>query len=201
MAPETLKKKPTYDTKLDVFSLGCTIIHLVTEKCPGPSDEFVESGQFKGTETYIKVSEANRRIKFLKLMDHIPVLKQLAYQCLEDAPTNRPTASYISDELEKYIHGLESEAPELAKQHNKDKFSLLQLIQHQGSQLERKAKLIKDINKDKSMLKDTIVKNEEYISSLESQCQDFKSKLEDSEFTVLSLNQSKHSMQKDLTIV
>ena len=196
MAPETLKKKPTYDTKMDVFSLGCTVIHLVTEKFPAPSDQFVESENVEGS--FQKVTEAGRRAEFLKLMDNVPLLKHLTYQCLEDAPTNRPTAGDICSELAKYIHRLESEAPELAKQHNKDKLSLLQSLQHQDSQLKRKAKLIEDVNKDKSMLKDAIAKNEEYISSLESQCQDYKSKLEESKFTILSLNQSKESLQKEL---
>ena len=197
MAPETLKKKPTYDTKLDVFSLGCTIVHLVTEKFPAPSDQFVESENFEGS--FQKVTEADRRVEYLKLMDHVSVLKQLANHCLEDAATNRPTAGYICDELEKYIHKLESEAPELAKQHNKDKLSLLQLLQHQGSQLERKIKLTEDVNKDKSMLTESIAKKEEYISLLESQHKDCKSKLKESEFTILSLNQSKESLQKELT--
>ena len=30
-APETLKHKPMYNSKLDIFSFGCTIIHLITE--------------------------------------------------------------------------------------------------------------------------------------------------------------------------
>ena len=144
MAPEALRHKPKYDTKLDVFSIGCTIIHIVTEKFPVPTDQFVESQSMKwGFE---KVSEANRRIEYLNLMKDAPVLHYIAHQCLEDAPANRPIASYICDELKKYIHQLESEAPELARQHNKDKFALLQLLQSQEKQLERKAKLLEDIN-------------------------------------------------------
>ena len=60
MAPETLKKKPTYDTKLDVFSIGCTFIHLVTEKFPAPTDQFVESQGLEGS--FHKVTEADRRV-------------------------------------------------------------------------------------------------------------------------------------------
>ena len=133
MAPEALKKKPTYDTKLDVFSIGCTIIHLVTEQYPVPTDQFVES---KGS--FQKVNETNRRIEYLSLMKDVPVLQKLALHCLEDAPTNRPVASYICEELEKYIQRLESEVPVLAKQHKQDKFSLLQLLQFQESQLKKK---------------------------------------------------------------
>ena len=92
MAPETLwPKKLKYDTKLDVFSLGCTIIHLVTEKFPAPADMFVESQKLDGS--YERVTEANRRIEYLTLMKDTPVLQHIAYQSLEDAPTRRPTAS------------------------------------------------------------------------------------------------------------
>ena len=197
MAPETLHHKPKYDTKLDVFSLGCTIIHLVTEKFPMPTDQFVESQSLEGT--FQKVTEVNRRIEYLNLMKDTPVLRHIVYQCLEDTAANRPNASYICDELKKYIHQLESDTPELAKQHNKDKFALLQLLQSQEKLLESKAKLIEDIEKDKSTLNDCIVKNEEYISSLELQCEACKIKLEESELTVLNLNQGTESLQQQLT--
>ena len=169
----------------------------MTEKFPAPTDQFVESEKFEGS--FVKVSEADRRVEYLKLMDHVPVLKDFTYQCLKDAPTNRPTAGYICNQLEKYIRRLESEAPELAKQHNKDKVSLLQLLQYQESQLQKNAKLIiEDINKDKSVLNDVIVRKEEYITSLESQYQDYKSKFEATEFTIHDLNQDKESLLKQL---
>ena len=196
-APETLEKIPTFDTKVDVFSLGCTIIHVVIERCPTPTNKFVESQSLDGS--FLKVSEADRRIEYLNLMKDTPVLQNIAYQCLEGAPANRPTASYICDKLKKYFHQLESEATELAKQHNKDKFSLLQLLQSQENQLERKAKFIEDINKDKSALNDSIAKKDKYISSLESQCKGYENKLEESELTILSLNQGSESLQQKLT--
>ena len=96
-------------------------------------------------------------------MKDTPVLQRIAYQCLEDAPAKRPTASDICEELKKYIHDLELEAPELAKQHNKDKFALLRLLQSQEKQLERKGKLIEDINKDKNALRFHCKKRRIYI--------------------------------------
>ena len=197
MAPETLKKKPTYDTKLDVFSTGCTIIHLVTEQFPAPTDQYVESKGFEGS--FHKVSEADRRIEYLNSMKHVPMLQQIARHCLEDAPTNRPTASDICKMLEGYIPKLEAEVPSLAKRHKQDKLSLLRLLQSQEDQLERKRKIIEDTNKDKSMLNDAIMKKEEYISSLESDCQEYKRKIEENEVAILSLNKGKESLQKELT--
>ena len=193
MAPETLTKKPTYDTKLDIFSLGCTMIHLVTETFPSPADQFVQSENL-----YRKVSEAERRIEYLNLMKHTSVLQHIAHQCLEDAPTSRPVASEICKELEKYIHKLESESPTLAKQHNQDKFSLLKLLRSQDSQLESKSKIIEDLNKDKDMLEDIVMKKDDYISSLQSQLEEIKEKFEKVKFDNFSLERERDSLDKKL---
>ena len=113
--------------------------------------------------------------------------------------TDRLHFSDICKMLEEYIQKLESEVPLLAKRHKQDKLSLLQLLQSQEDQLERKRKIIKDTNKDKSMLNDALKKKEEYISSLESECQEYKTKMEEYEVAMLSLNQDKESLQKELT--
>ena len=179
-APETITKIPTYDTKSDVFSIGCTIIHLVTEKCTIPTDQFVIL-----YENYIqKLAElgANRRTEYLTLMNDTPVIQHIAYPCLEDAPANRPTASGICEKLKKYILQLESEAPELAKQQNKDKFSLLTLLQSQEKQLESKAKLIEDLHKDKNTLTDFIAKKEK-----------------ENELTICAMNQDIETLRQQLT--
>jgi len=197
MAPETLRHKPIYDTKADIFSLGCTIIHLVTEKVPVPTDQFIESGNPDGS--FQKVSETDRRRAFLDLMTNISsVLKQIAFNCLEDASTNRLTASEICIELEKYIQQVEIKAPIITKQHKQDKNSLLRMLQSQESQLENKEEIIKDLRRDKGMLDDAILKKEEYISSLESQCQDSKSELEEYKVNLLSLQRERDSLKKEL---
>lgn len=104
MAPETLQHKPTYDSKLDVFSFGCTAIHIVTEEFPKPTDQFEESMESSvdgGSSRFLflKVSEVKRRQYFFDLMLSTPLLRQIAMQCLQDKPIERPTASYICTEL------------------------------------------------------------------------------------------------------
>jgi len=162
MAPETLEHKPTYNIKLDVFSFGCTIIHLITEKYPVPSDPF-ESVKY--TNTFRKVSEVDRRNEYLRLMADISILKEMACRCLEDTSTNRPTASCICKELREYIQQLETESPTLAKRHKQDKASLLWLLQSTESQLELKND---ELEKEKRVYGDAITKRETSISLLES---------------------------------
>ena len=129
MAPETLKKEPTYDTKADVFSLGCTIIYLVTERFPEPTGQFVRDKN--KSDVFVKISELDRRKQFVDLMVCSDFLSDMVHQCLKELPIDRPTASYICAELEKYIQQLQSESPALAEQHKQDKLSLLYMLQAQ----------------------------------------------------------------------
>uniref|UniRef100_A0A1X7UAN3 Protein kinase domain-containing protein n=1 Tax=Amphimedon queenslandica TaxID=400682 RepID=A0A1X7UAN3_AMPQE len=41
MSPEALNHNPVYDHKLDVFSYGCLILHVLTGQLPQPTDQFV----------------------------------------------------------------------------------------------------------------------------------------------------------------
>ena len=148
MAPEVLKHKPTYDSKLDIFSFGCTVLHLITEKFPTPTDQFVQSLDL--LNSFTKVCELDRRKEFVDMMDSkSSLLKHLAIQCLYDEPASRPTASQICEELEKYTTSLESESVHVAKQYKQDKLELVRLLQFQEGQLERKQKLINELNEEK----------------------------------------------------
>ena len=64
MLPEALKDNPVYDHKLDIFSFGCLIIHVLSGKFPQPTSQFVpEPGRKK---SFTKVSEWNRRLKYIQ---------------------------------------------------------------------------------------------------------------------------------------
>ena len=133
MAPETLKTNPTYDTKADIFSLGCVIIYLVTERFPKPTEQFVRVKN--KSNVFVKISELDRRKHFIDLMVCNCVLKEMVYQCLKELPTDRPTASYICAELEKYVEQLQLMSPLLVEQHKQDKLSLLHMLQAKEKQL------------------------------------------------------------------
>ena len=113
MAPETLMSNPVYGTKVDVFSFGCTIIHLVAEKFPKATDQYVV---LEGnSDVFIKASEFQRRKEYFELMGSSTYLRDIAHRCLEDIPTSRPTAVEICGELEGYILQLEIHTPALAE--------------------------------------------------------------------------------------
>ena len=41
MPPEALEAKPVYNEKVDVFTYGCLILHVLTCQFPEPTDKFV----------------------------------------------------------------------------------------------------------------------------------------------------------------
>ena len=85
MPPEALKDNPEYDHKLDVFSYGCLVLHVLTGQFPEPTNQFIPG---KG-EFYRKVPEWDRRLKHIQQIPENELLP-LARQCLNDASSGRP---------------------------------------------------------------------------------------------------------------
>ena len=96
MPPEA--SSPSYDTKLDVFSFGVLILHVITNEWPLPDAEFVESPEKKGV--YHRVSEADRRKKYIDEMGNEHLHKQLVCLCLNNDPDTRPSSQTILSNLE-----------------------------------------------------------------------------------------------------
>ena len=177
-APEAIQHKSKYDSKLDIFSFGYIVIHKITEQYPAAADQF----QLSANYTYLKLSEVERLKVFLDTMLKIPLLRQIAIQCLQMDAITRPTAAYICLQLEMYINQLKKEHPMLSQQYKQDKHSLWLSLQSQEIQLAEKEKMIKGQRNDYG---DLTTKKDEYISSLELQLQDSKNKVQELEVTVL----------------
>ena len=82
MPPEALISPPCYTVSVDVFSLGCVIIHLTTGKWPTPVGEM------------FKASELLRRQQFLAMIDSSHLLLRIVKRCLEVKET-RPTSKDV----------------------------------------------------------------------------------------------------------
>ena len=102
MPPEALKDDPVYDHKLDVFSYGCLIIHVLTGQFPEPTNQFVPGWGW----SYKKVPEWDRRVKHIQQIPKENELLPLAKQCLNDDPTGRPEMIdchvFVEQVLSKY---------------------------------------------------------------------------------------------------
>ena len=162
MPPEALVPKPRYNSTLDIFSFGCITIHTITEKLPIPTDQFEQP---ENGNMFKKRTEAERRQRYLDLMDDYWELQAIAMQCIEDTPTARPNACQVCNKLQEYIEQVEREFPALAEQYKQDKLSLI--CSNEETKKELKSKHENDIKE-----------KEEYISLLESQLHDSRSKMD-----------------------
>ena len=88
MPPEALEDNPEYDHKLDVFSYGCLILHVLTGRFPEPTNQLVPEPGRKNSFT--KVPEWDRRSNYIKIIPKENELLPLAKKCLNHDPTGRP---------------------------------------------------------------------------------------------------------------
>ena len=96
MPPEALSVNPHYGKPVDVFSLGCVMIHMITHIWPVPTDEVYFD---KTAGKKIARGEIERREGYLKLIQDPLQLKELILRCLNDVPEERPSISDISKEF------------------------------------------------------------------------------------------------------
>ena len=94
MPPETLLDEPVYGLPIDVFSIGCVCVHIVSMKWPIPKNQV--------TAARTILSEIERRAPYLAEMARYPALKQLAENCLRDKPEDRPDIGEVIRSL-KYV--------------------------------------------------------------------------------------------------
>ena len=90
MPPEALQSNPQYGPPLDVFSLGCVCIHLVSMKWPTPAGS-KQMDETTGKTMCSQMTEFQQRKEFLVKFNQLPPeLKNLVEQCLKDSPVDRP---------------------------------------------------------------------------------------------------------------
>ncbi len=104
MPPEALVDSPNYTTKLDIFSLGILIMHVILQAWPLPHREATSPDPlYPGSKRLIANSEVERRANHFKKMDATHPLTQMAEWCLSNDPEARPTAREVSDLLEPLV--------------------------------------------------------------------------------------------------
>ena len=115
MPPEALIQNPTYSSKLDDFSFGILVLHVVNHEFPVP----FETAEFRKGEMHIA-----KRSYALDKMGSTHCLRSMVIQCLQDNPEMRPTTSEICSALEG-----------LCKQHDKEFKDVLDLHEVRGKHM------------------------------------------------------------------
>ena len=93
MPPEALLAKPTYTSKIDSYSYGVMMIHVLCGRWPFPADAFRPDPQ--NPDGLVPVSEIDRRADYLQDISPAHPLRGLIRQCLSNFPNRRPEASQI----------------------------------------------------------------------------------------------------------
>ena len=93
MPPEALLAKPTYTSKIDSYSYGVMMIHVLCGRWPFPADAFRPDPQ--NPDGLVPVSEIDRRADYLQDISPAHPLMGLIRQCLSNFPNRRPEASEI----------------------------------------------------------------------------------------------------------
>ena len=93
MPPEALLARPTYTSKIDSYSYGVMMIHVLCGRWPFPADAFRPHPL--NPDRMAPVSEIDRRAEYLQDINHAHPLMRLIRQCLSNFQKRRPEASEI----------------------------------------------------------------------------------------------------------
>jgi serine/threonine protein kinase len=104
MPPEAMVKDPTYNASIDEFAYGIVVIHVLCGNWPTPKHPPVTPDYQQGNTQLKVINEVERRQDYLDDIsdDNIP-LKQLAIECLDNNPKQRPDAGVIVRRLSEMV--------------------------------------------------------------------------------------------------
>ena len=101
MPPEALRQRPSYDAKLDCFSVGVMILHVLCGRWPYPSEP--NRVNPNNRRQLIALSEAERREEYFQQVRGDHPLVELIRGCLDNDPPQRPDAVRILGRLRQVI--------------------------------------------------------------------------------------------------
>ena len=98
MPPEAVLDRPKYTTKVDIFSFGVLIVHVLSGEWPSPSEPFAADPLVPNSA--VPVTEFNRRRESIAKIAVGHPLLELIQQCLNSVFSYRPSAMDIVHQLQ-----------------------------------------------------------------------------------------------------
>ena len=138
MPPEALLNRPRYGKPVDVFSLGCIALHVITHQWPEPKERVQEDPM---TFSYVVLTEVQRREDYLQLCS-APPLKRLIESCLHNQPEQRPDISGVCTTLKD----LRSSVEKLVPFSTANSIEQFDAMQQSRSQVQDLSKRLNDAN-------------------------------------------------------
>ena len=175
MPPEALSVKPRYGKPVDVFSLACIILHVMSHQWPEPKMDQVQLDPVTHLCTF--VTEAARREEYLCLCSPPVSLKSQVELCLHNVPDLRPDISAVCKALKDIKTEVDQEAP-FPIANNIDLLDSLQekelQIQSLLDMLQEKELQIQSLNKKLSNAESVLKQNGNNMKSKDQEIQQRK---------------------------
>ena len=126
MPPEALKSKPHYGKPVDVFSLACVALQVMSHQWPEPKDLLPE-------DSMTALTEIQRRDEYITFCTQ-PALKKLVELCLHNKPEQRPEISAVCVKLKELKVTIEKQIP-FSTDNNFELFDVVQQMTIQNQKL------------------------------------------------------------------
>ena len=103
MPPEAIRANPRYDARIDQFSYGILMIHVLSGRWPLPVCEAARPDP-RNPDQLIPVSEADRREEYLQDISSTHPLMDLILRCVSNNPARRARAAEIVQQIGNIVH-------------------------------------------------------------------------------------------------
>ena len=160
MPPEALKSKPRYGKPVDVFSLACVALQVMSHQWPEPKDRVSE-------DTMTVLSEIQRRDEYITFCTQ-PALKELVELCLHNKPEQRPEILVVCVKLKELKVIIEKQIP-FATDNN---FELFDVVHQANIQNQKLSTANKRLTEEKHVLQEKDKQRYEQIQERDEQIRD-----------------------------
>ncbi len=103
MPPEAMVARPKYTNKVDIFSYGVMMVHVLSGQWPIPGEAFREDPS--NPDSNIPLSEFDRRAEFLQGVRQDHPLMGLIRRCLNNVQSRRPEAVVVHEHINTVLAG------------------------------------------------------------------------------------------------
>ena len=135
LPPESLMNRPRYGKPVDVFSLACITLHVITHKWPEPKEKMQTNSITYSIYSTKALTEVERREDYIKLCSS-PPFKRLIESCLHNQPEQRPNISSVCADLKSLKANVEKLVP-FAAANSIEQFDAMQQSQSQVQELKK----------------------------------------------------------------
>jgi len=187
MPPEALLVRPRYGKPVDVFSLACITLHVMSHQWPEPKDRVQEDPV---TYEMRALKEVERREQYLHGCTFPTGLKPLVESCLHNQPDFRLPVSRVCVELKKLRDSVSKQVP----------FAMASTIELFDTVQQQKLQII-DLQTEIKSSKTDISNAEQRVRNAEQQLSKLENELEQEHQQTSQLLQLKNELQQQNSVL